>query len=225
MRTLLIRSVLMAGLLALTGCGGTAGGSVDSGTAGLDAPPGNLPDGKTTGMGGDGGAMDGPSVDSPDVPLPDAGGADAGGRDWVGGDRAYLPARSPDGSVPECIWTLLRQCCGAPGDRCIGMTGDGGDSHATCWPTGERQISDSDSLSVYSSDGTLCFTDQPKPSINGHAFYDGAGREIASYTFVGDGTWNISVSCDGATFRASFPLNCATALGVGGKCFAGYCPL
>jgi hypothetical protein len=102
------------------------------------------------------------------------------------------------------------------------MVADGGASLANCWPTGERETADIDSLSVYGSDGALCFTDQPKPGTSGRAFYNGAGQEVASYTFVGDGTLSIDVSCDGAMYRSSLPLSCATELGA---CYRGYCPL
>ena len=235
MRTplVLICSALLAGLVVSTGCGGKSVAAVDGGAGGWDGPsPGNVPDGKMTGMGSDGsgdasGAIDGPFVDSLDAPLTGAGGADGGARDWVGADRAYLPAHSPDGSIPDCIWTLLRQCCGAPGDRCVETISDGGIYEAICWPTGERQSVDNNTYTVigYASDGTVCFTDKPKPGTNANAFYDGAGQEVATYTSLNDGTLQINVTCDGATYRSTLPLGCSTVLGQRGKCLPGYCPL
>jgi len=227
----LICSALLAGLVASTGCGGKSVAAVDGGAAGWDGPsPGNVPDGKMTAMGSDGsgdasGAIDRPFVDSLDAPLTGAGGTDGGARDWVGADRAYLPAHSPDGSIPDCIWTLLRQCCGAPGDRCVEMIADGGVSASMCWPTGERETEDIYGFSVYGSDGTLCFTVKPKPGTNANAFYNGAGQEVASYTPLNDGTLQIDVSCDGSTYRSVLPLDCSTVLGQRGKCMPGYCPL
>lgn len=219
MHPLPVRSALFLGLLVSTACGSKAGSGVDSGSGGWDAPLGDLLDGKTMGTGGDSGAGESGTV--ADAPAVSSGGADGGGRDWVGGDRAYLPAHSPDGRIPDCIWTLLRQCCGAPGDRCVAMVGDGG-TLAMCWPTGERETADMYIFSAYGSDGTLCFSVQPKPSINGYAFHNGVGQEVATYTVLGDGTWNIDVFCDGAMFRSSLPLDCTTVLG---ECYVGYCPL
>jgi hypothetical protein len=152
--------------------------------------------------------MDGSSVDIPDVPLLVSGGADGGARDWSGSDRAYLPAHSPDGSIPDCIWALLRACCGAPGDRCVETISDGGIYQSLCWPAGERETFDNNkhSIKAYSSDGTLCFREEVKPGTNGYAFYNGAGQEVATYVFPNDGTGQIEVSCDGATFRSTLPL-------------------
>jgi hypothetical protein len=225
----LIHPALLAGLLGSTACGGKVGTGADGGVVGSDAPSGDSSDGRTMGLDSDSGAggtgtMDGASISTPDAPFVGTGGADGGGRDWVGGDRAYLPAHSPDGSIPDCIWALLRQCCGAPGDRCAETISDGGLYQALCWPTGQRETFDNEKhiTSGYNSDGTLCFREEVKPGLNGYALYDGAGQEIATYVYAYDGTGQFEVSCDGATFRSTLPLECSRVLG---ECYVGYCPL
>jgi hypothetical protein len=190
------------------------------------------PDGKTTAIGSDSGAggsgaLDGAPINSPDAPPMGTGGADGGGRDGTAGDRAYLPAHSPDGSIPDCIWALLQQCCGPLGDRCVEADSADGIYQSICWPTGERQTVDNNTYTVigYASDGTVCFTDKPKAGTNANAFYNGAGEEVATYTSLNDGTWQINVACDGAIYRSALPLSCETVLGWRGNCLPGFCPM
>jgi hypothetical protein len=223
---------VLPGLVASTACGSKAGAAVDGGITGPDTEPNAITDGRVIGTGSDGGArdsapMDASSTISPDAPFSGERGADGGGRDGSGIDRVYLPLHSPDGSIPDCIWTLLRQCCGAPGDRCTEEWWDGGVDETQCWPTGEREtFSDTTgTLLAYSSDGTLCFTSMPKPGgSNSFAFYNGAGQEVATYSYLNDGSGQVQISCDGATYRATPPLECSTVLGQRGRCLLGNCP-
>ena len=186
-----------------------------------------MPDGNTTNTAGNSGSVDALSAMLPDTPPVGTGAEDGGARDRFSSDRAYLPAQSPDGSIPDCVWSLLRQCCGAPGDGCMQNLWDGGAGDSLCWPTGERQTYDAHTfiLKVYSADGTVCLTRKPKlPADGTYVFYDTTGEAVATYRDLNDGSERGEISCGGATYLSPGPLECSTVLGMRGRCYRGFCP-
>ena len=217
---------IVASFLLFASCGGKGG--VDGGSVVADGAPSSMPDGNTTSTGGNSGTLDASSAMPPDTPPVAAGAKDGGAMDWISSDRAYLPAQSPDGSIPDCVWSLLRQCCAPPGDFCVEALWDGGAvDESLCWPTGERETYDNHTfiLKAYSADGTVCFTRKPKVPADGtYVFYDTTGEAVATYRNLSDGIDQVEVSCDGATYRATGPLECSTVLGLRGGCHIGFCP-
>ena len=95
-----------------------------------------------------------------------------------------------------------------------------------CWPTGERETYDdtTHTMQAFASDGTLCFTQKPTLTSATYAFYDSSGNEILTYRLLDNGTGQVEVSCDGATYLSTPPFECSTVLGLRGKCASGFCP-
>ena len=218
-----VHSAVLAGFVVLAGCGSKGGARVDGAEVG-DSSVGRLPDVETLDGAATGGPADALLASSPDVPATGMDGRDGSTREAFSGDRGYLPVDPPDGGIPGCIWTLLRQCCGSPTDLCISEIINGGVSGYVCWPTGELNVVDSTGGIVgYASDGTVCYT-QKLTHINGTdlgmAFYDSTGTEVATYRYI-QGSQQVEVACDGATFLTTPYLNCLTAIG---NCKRGICP-
>jgi len=207
--------------LVLAGCGGKGGAHVDGAEVG-DGSVGRLPDVETLDGAATGGPADALLASSPDASATGMDERDGSTRETFSGDRGYLPVDPPDGGMPGCIWTLLRQCCGSPTDLCISQVLNLGTSGYVCWSTGELNVANGSTIVGYASDGSVCYTQKPT-HINGTdpgmAFYDSTGAEVATYRYI-QGSQQVEVACDGATFLATPPFTCVTALG---NCKAGIC--
>ena len=232
-----------------TGSGGSAGGAGGKATGGTSGnatgstggkatggAAGNTTDGAGGGISsqtdgginsGDSAMRDATSDIAADAPSSGVDATDASARDAAGSDRGYLPSQSPDGSIPDCMWALFRQCCAAPGESCVETLWDGGGVDDTqCWPTGERETYNdtTHTRQAYTSDGALCFTIAPSGEYATYGVYDGLGQEVATYLVLNDGSGQVQISCDGTTYLSTPPFSCSTILGMRGKCVTGPCP-